>query len=265
MKIIVGLGNYKSQYLKNRHNAGFMFADLLALRSQDSTKFSGEKKFQALVKEIKLSDLLNQISPGTADFCMKSNTDIDNQEKILIVKPLTYMNKSGDAVGRVLSYYKIKPQEDLILVYDDLDLKLGSTKIHKGKSPRGHNGVLSVINAVGTEDFTHVRIGIDNRNGKLVNENLLDKPSALQEKGLNKGSVVVQSKGQGELQVVGQVRELAERQTKGQIAKQSKELPQHRISGEDYVLQDFTREEMQIVNKVLENLLPEILKIICNS
>jgi PTH1 family peptidyl-tRNA hydrolase len=81
---------------------------------------------------------------------------------VRFLKPQTFMNKSGDAVSRELNFYKLKP-EDLIVVHDDLDLKLGEFKIQKGKGPKVHNGVNHVEERLGTKEFWRVRLGVDNR------------------------------------------------------------------------------------------------------
>ena len=125
MKLIVGFGNPGHQYNKNRHNVGCMFVDYL-------------KEEQ------------------------KSNND-DMWKKIVLIKPQTFMNESGKEVAKSRNFYKISP-DDIFVVHDDLDIRLGEFKIQKGKGPRIHNGILSVEKELNTPDFYRIRIGIDNRN-----------------------------------------------------------------------------------------------------
>lgn len=126
MKLIVGLGNPGDQYKNVRHNLGFMVMDELGYRWEDN------KKFKSLI----------------------SKTD-----DLIFVKPQTYMNNSGMAVVAVAKYFKIQP-EDIIIVYDELDLPLGKTRVRTGGGAAGHHGVESVIEALKTDQFQRVRLGI---------------------------------------------------------------------------------------------------------
>jgi peptidyl-tRNA hydrolase, PTH1 family len=133
MKIIAGLGNPGSEYANTKHNVGFMFIDALA----EKLGVDGWKtKYDALVAEARI---------GT--------------EKIILLKPLTYMNDSGRAIGPLLSWYKLVPQE-LIVVHDDMDIPAGTVRIRKKGSAGGHNGLKSILYHVGDENFARVRIGI---------------------------------------------------------------------------------------------------------
>ena len=133
MKMIAGLGNPGSEYAKTKHNVGFMFLDALAEKlGADNWK----TKYDALVAEGRI---------GT--------------EKVLLVKPLTYMNVSGRAVGPLLSWYKLAP-EDLIVVHDDMDIPAGTIRIRRKGSAGGHNGMKSILYHVGDENFPRLRIGI---------------------------------------------------------------------------------------------------------
>jgi peptidyl-tRNA hydrolase, PTH1 family len=140
MKVIVGLGNTGEKYLHTRHNTGFMFVNFLKNIMGFSGDFLFEKKF--------LSEILHE-------------------ESFILVKPQTYMNSSGLAVFKILNFYKIDIS-DLILCYDDLDIEFGKWKISKGKSPRAHNGVNSVIEQFKSEDFWHVRVGILGQDYKYI-------------------------------------------------------------------------------------------------
>lgn len=151
MYAIVGLGNVGDKYKFTRHNAGFMFVDMLPKSSQYT-----------------------------------------------LLKPDTMMNSSGVAVKKLINYYKMN-LDDLYIAHDDLDLRLGEYKIQKGRGPKVHNGVNSVEERLGTEEFWRVRIGVDNRD------------------------------------------------------------PENRIKGEDYVLQNFSNEEMQIIKETIKNACSELL------
>jgi len=135
MKLIVGLGNPGKEYQNTRHNVGFIMAEKLI----SSFKFpisKLEKKFNA------------QISAG-----------LFNGNKIIIVQPQTFMNESGIAVRAISDFYKITPN-DIIIVHDDKDIALGEYKIQTDRGPAGHNGVKSIIEHLGTQNFTRMRIGV---------------------------------------------------------------------------------------------------------
>ncbi|MBQ9634034.1 MAG: aminoacyl-tRNA hydrolase [Schwartzia sp.] len=133
MKMFAGLGNPGAEYAATRHNVGFMLADALAARWNAS---GWRTKQDALVSEARLG-----------------------AEKILLVKPLTYMNESGRAVGPLLSWYKLAP-EDLIVAHDDMDLPVGTIRLRKKGSAGGHNGMKSILYHVQDENFPRVRIGV---------------------------------------------------------------------------------------------------------
>ena len=136
MKIIAGLGNPGAEYAKTRHNVGFMFVDALA----DALGLSAsdwKDKFDAKVADARI---------GT--------------EKVVLVKPQTYMNESGRAISPLMNWYKLEP-EDLIVAHDDMDIPAGTIRIRKKGSAGGHNGIKSVLAHVGDEHFARVRIGID--------------------------------------------------------------------------------------------------------
>ena len=143
MKLIVGLGNPGSEYTQTRHNIGFMVADELANHYQ--TSFSADKKLKADIAKFEYRD-----------------------ESILIAKPQTFMNLSGDSVRLVMDYYKVA-LEDVWVVSDDLDLEFGTVRIRQGGSGGGHNGLKDIIQKAG-EDFVRFRVGIKN--------NLLDRVPA---------------------------------------------------------------------------------------
>lgn len=149
MHLVVGLGNPGRKYDKTRHNMGFNAIDKMADDLGIKVK---TKKFRALVGE------------GTL-----------NGEKIILVKPQTYMNNSGESVGEIFSYYKI-PDENLIVIYDDVDLPAGSVRVRKSGGPGTHNGMKSVIHHLGFTDFPRVRLGIGtNAEGEDLIDHVIGK------------------------------------------------------------------------------------------
>ncbi len=150
MKLIAGLGNPGAEYAHTRHNMGFDVLDLLA-SSFCVTMWKDAMKAQ--------------IATVTKD-----------GEKILLVKPQTYMNASGEAVGEIARYYKIDAP-DIWIVCDDLDLPPGHIRIRKKGSAGGHNGLKSIISHLGTEDFLRFRIGVGHpKDGHTVIEHVLQRP-----------------------------------------------------------------------------------------
>ncbi|MEB3284668.1 MAG: aminoacyl-tRNA hydrolase [Candidatus Sericytochromatia bacterium] len=135
MKLIVGLGNPGSQYAETRHNVGWLVLEALA-SALGAPSFRSEKKFRAELSEAKVG-----------------------AERILLVKPQTFMNLSGEAVGALVHFAKLAPQ-DVIVLYDDLSIPLGSVRIRADGSAGGHNGIKSLISHLKTQQFPRVRIGI---------------------------------------------------------------------------------------------------------
>jgi len=136
LKIVIGLGNPGSKYEFTRHNIGFRIIDSLA--RDMGIEFNKVKSYYSL------------ISRGMI-----------NNHKVMLVKPQTFMNLSGRAVNRVVSYYKI-PLQDLLIVYDDLNLELGQVRIRKKGSSGGHKGIESIMQYLNSEDIPRLRIGIGN-------------------------------------------------------------------------------------------------------
>ena len=143
MKLIIGLGNPGIEYQKTRHNAGFLTLDKI------------------------VSNFQFPISNFQSKFNAEISQDIIDDEKVMLIKPQTFMNNSGQAVKTILDYYKINP-EDIIVIHDDLDIPLGEFKISKNKNSGGHKGVQSIIDCLGTKDFTRIRIGIGAESGVQV-------------------------------------------------------------------------------------------------
>ena len=133
VKWIVGLGNPGGSYQSTRHNVGFMAVDALAARWGISVNHS---KFKALVGE--------GHAGGT---------------KVYLMKPMTYMNLSGESVRAFMDFYKA-PLEDMIVVYDDLDTELGKIRLRYQGGAGGHNGIKSIVQHTGTQSFNRVRMGI---------------------------------------------------------------------------------------------------------
>lgn len=144
MPVIVGLGNPGNKYAGTRHNIGFELLDRLA-------------------KTVSV-----KMGPGKGPFYIGSG--IYQRQKLILVKPTTYMNLSGDAVQQVLHYYKIEPEECLVC-YDDLAIALGDIRLRAKGSAGGHNGIKDIILKLGTDIFPRLRIGIgsDFSQGKQVN------------------------------------------------------------------------------------------------
>jgi PTH1 family peptidyl-tRNA hydrolase len=142
-RLIVGLGNPGNSYQDTRHNIGFMVMDVLATRL--GTAFQVEKRWESHVAKF---------SGG------------------FLVKPQTYMNLSGRAVGSVGRFYKITPQETLV-VFDDVDLPLGRLRLRASGSAAGHNGLKSLISTLGTDQFPRVKVGIGADSGRPAGDRLV--------------------------------------------------------------------------------------------
>ncbi|MTJ07565.1 MULTISPECIES: aminoacyl-tRNA hydrolase [unclassified Anabaena] len=145
-QLIVGLGNPEPKYDQTRHNIGFAAIDTLARVWQIS--LAENRKFQGEFGE--------GIAPGNG--------------KIRLIKPLTYMNRSGQAIQAVTSWYKIQP-ESVLVIYDDLDLPLGKTRLRLSGSAGGHNGMKSIISHLNSQNFPRLRIGIGKPKGAIDGDN----------------------------------------------------------------------------------------------
>ncbi len=137
MKLIIGLGNYPEKYKNTRHNFGFMAIDQLAEKNYFSD-WKLEKKFQA------------ECSYGQI-----------NQEKIILCKPQTYMNLSGDSAQALANFYKIS-SDDIIILSDDLDQAFGKTKLKMNGSAGGQRGIKDVLKKIGTQEIARIKFGITN-------------------------------------------------------------------------------------------------------
>ncbi|GAK47342.1 peptidyl-tRNA hydrolase [Secundilactobacillus oryzae JCM 18671] len=148
MKMIVGLGNIGPQYKQTRHNTGFMTVDQFAEKN--------DLTFTTRKMEAKLAE------------------GFLNGEKLLLVKPTTFMNESGRAVGPLMDYYDLD-LDDLIVVYDDMDLPLSKIRLRQKGSAGGHNGIRSLIAHLGTDKFNRIRVGVDHPSKSSVVDYVLGK------------------------------------------------------------------------------------------
>lgn len=168
MHLIVGLGNPGKQYEKTRHNVGFMVLDALHERLRDVSDISHwelSKKFNAQIAG-----------------CMYNGT------KVLLAKPMTFMNRSGESVQLIGHYYKVIPEE-ILVVHDDKDIQLGDVKYQENRGHGGHNGIRSIIECIGTKHFRRVRVGIARENQKRMQDTpsfVLGKFGLIEKKKLKK-------------------------------------------------------------------------------
>lgn len=154
IKLIVGLGNVGKNYVRTRHNAGFLFLDFIA-----DKEFNEEAKFKALMSEargqmLEVGEQTSEKGIPTSGFRLPTS--------VLLAKPTTMMNLSGDSVQLISNFYKIKPEE-ILVAHDDLDIQFGKYKIQFDKGPRIHNGINDIESRLGTTSFWRLRIGIENR------------------------------------------------------------------------------------------------------
>lgn len=141
MYIIAGLGNPDSKYENTRHNMGFKAIDAMA------------SEFGIDVNRAKFKGLIGEGRIGS--------------EKVILLKPQTYMNLSGQSVREIMNFYKI-PEENLIVIYDDFDLPIGSIRVRKSGGPGTHNGMKSVVQELGSRKFPRVRVGIGSSDGSTI-------------------------------------------------------------------------------------------------
>ena len=149
MKLVVGLGNPGAKYKGTRHNVGFMTMDEVAYQE----KFDFDKAlFDAVFAQVKMGG-----------------------EKIIFMKPLTFMNLSGEAIRPLMNYFKIGI-EDLLVVYDDMDLPVGKIRLRQKGSAGGHNGIKSIISCLGTSEFNRIKVGVGRpKDGRTVVGHVLNR------------------------------------------------------------------------------------------
>lgn len=148
MQLLVGLGNPGSKYKNNRHNAGFIILDA----------FAESKGFKWLLSKKTLSEVF-----------------VSKDANLILLKPQTFMNDSGEAVSKALQYFSIPPK-DLIVIHDDVDLEPLQFKISQNSSSAGHHGVQDIIDKIGTQDFIRIRVGVGRpaENGRQVEKYVLE-------------------------------------------------------------------------------------------
>ena len=152
MKLIVGLGNPGSEYENTRHNIGYMFLNYIT----NNHEFTINKKFKAMEYEANI-----------------------NGEKVLFIKPITFMNLSGEAVIKYVNFYKLN-KDDILVIQDDLDMETGKYKLLFNRGDGGHNGIKNIILNLGSREFLRLKIGISKANidtkdyvlGKFNNEEI---------------------------------------------------------------------------------------------
>lgn len=148
MKLIVGLGNPGREYKNTRHNIGFQLLDFIA---KDKGFNIEKEKFNALFYEYNY-----------------------NNEKILLVKPLSFMNLSGEVVNKFIKYYKVD-LEDVLIIHDDLDMSLGRIKFVFNSSSGGHNGIKDIERCLNTKEYARLKIGISNDKSRDTKDYVLSK------------------------------------------------------------------------------------------
>ena len=136
-KLLIGLGNPEEEYQNTRHNIGFSFVDYMA-KSLGADDFEFNKKLNSLIAKAKLGKSI-----------------------LILAKPQTYVNKSGEAVAKLKNFYKAKP-ENIIIVQDDLDIDFGNVKNSFEKNSGGHKGIESIIKSLKTKKFWRIRFGVSN-------------------------------------------------------------------------------------------------------
>lgn len=156
MKLIIGLGNPGKEYVNTRHNIGFMILD------HYNNDCLWKKKWNSLYQETKI-----------------------NNEKVLLVKPLTYMNLSGNSVIEFVNFYKIN-LEDILVIQDDLDLEIGKYRLKINSSSGGHNGIKSIIEKLNSNAFARLKIGISNNKNIDTKDYVLGKFTKEEQGILNK-------------------------------------------------------------------------------
>ena len=137
MYVIAGLGNPSGRYEKTRHNIGFDTIDRIA------------EEYHITMNEIRYQSVCG--------------SGIIGGQKVLLIKPLTYMNNSGEAVGAAMRFYKLDPASQLLVIYDDISLAPGNIRIRMKGSAGGHNGIKSILAHLGTEAFARIKVGVGQR------------------------------------------------------------------------------------------------------
>ena len=160
MKLIVGLGNPGKEYAGTRHNCGFMVIDRLASKLNVDVD---QNKFKGLYAKVKY-----------------------HGEDIILLNPQTYMNLSGESVNAMMNFFKID-KEDLLVIYDDLDMPVGKLRLRKTGSAGGHNGIKNIIAHLNSQDFKRIRVGIDRHKYMNVADYVLSRFSKVESEAIEQG------------------------------------------------------------------------------
>lgn len=142
MKLIVGLGNPGLEYERTRHNVGFEAIDRLGRRAVDPSNSVAKSRFSGMALEAEMRG-------------------VEGPEKVLLIKPLTFMNRSGQSIAEAIRFYKLDPAKDLFVIVDDIALPCGAIRIRQDGSAGGHNGLADIEQKLGTNAYARCRIGID--------------------------------------------------------------------------------------------------------
>lgn len=217
MKLIVGLGNPGKKYKATRHNIGFIFIDALQA-GWNFPVFEFQKKFNA-----------------------ELSRENFQQEDIILVKPQTFMNLSGESVKKILDFYKMIPK-DILVIHDDLDIAMGNFKIATNSSSAGHNGVQNIIDQLGTQEFRRIRVGI----GQTKENAIICPPD-----------MPVQIKNSTN-KLIGEA-----------VCRDAKKIRQIRRTGkieaQDFVLEKFSHEEIEKIKSIESSVLEEVEKFLSKS
>ena len=160
MYLIVGLGNPENEYAHTRHNMGFDVINKIARKCEidiSRTKFNG-----------------------------LYGSGIIKDEKVILLKPQTYMNLSGESVRQVMDFFKIN-QEDILVIYDDLDMPVGKLRLRQSGSAGGHNGIKNIILHTGSQNFNRIRVGIDRSKYIKVVDYVLSRFTKDEQDAINQG------------------------------------------------------------------------------
>ena len=152
MFIFVGLGNIGDRYENTPHNAGFRFLDLF-------------REYVARFPEVHISDWREESKFKAIISVLR----VGGEQKILLVKPTTFMNLSGDTVRSITAYHRIDLATQLLIIHDDLDLEIGRFKVQFAKGPRNHKGILDIEQKLGTKEFVRIRLGVWSEEVKRIN------------------------------------------------------------------------------------------------
>ena len=237
MKLIVGLGNPGRKYAKTRHNAGWIVLDWFVRRSRHPELVSGSRHSGSSRFRNKFGMTIQQVKAPTSpkDSSWSENKRLKvlvyRSSDVIYAKPLTFMNSSGEAVRKLIDYYKI-PLDNLLIIHDDLDLPLGGYRLQKGRGAAGHKGVQSVIDCMDSQDFWRLRIGIG-------------RPSLPCHPELPPPTLSRSDSGRGDS---GSLRSQPLRFRNKFGMTEGNETPESR-----YVLQNFSEEELKVLEELFES------------